>query len=98
MKDGAKRKQLLSNSEDGFCNDNLLLDMLLGRAFLQLFVIRHRDAAGNEAVQFIINEFLRTSLIGKADGWVKLLAQLQKAETSAGCCRELSCSHTADAL
>ena len=53
LKDGAERKQLLSNSEDGFSNDNHLLDMLLGRAFLQLFVIRCSDAAGNEAVQFM---------------------------------------------
>lgn len=38
VKDGAERKRLLSNSEYGFCNDNRLLDVLLGRAFLQLFV------------------------------------------------------------
>lgn len=39
----SKRKQLLSNSEEGFCNDNLLLGMLLGRPFLQLLVIRCSD-------------------------------------------------------
>ena len=47
LKDGAERKGLLGNSEDGFCNE------LLGRAYLQLTAIRCSDAAGNEAVQFV---------------------------------------------
>lgn len=30
--------------------------------------------------------------MGKAGSWVKALARLQRAESLAGCCRELSCS------